>query len=129
MGLRRHWLGQQRGSQVLVTARWQHDGSPEHVGIPFHPVLLLRRGSPMWPRESVDDEPEGLTTGVRIDCLEDANHSGTYANTHPQEDICLLSTLDCVIEHTGHCGLSFAICLFSQRLGERPWGIGTGGGS
>ena len=74
MRLRRHWLSQQRHRQIGVAAGRIHQCPPQCIGIPLHPVALMRQAAAVRTWKPFSDEPEHLAANVSIDSFDEPGH-------------------------------------------------------
>jgi hypothetical protein len=59
-------LGEERTVHVGVTARFEHQRSPEMVVMFAHPLAALQHRTAFDVREAVDDQAKRLACGVRV---------------------------------------------------------------
>ena len=60
-------LGQERAVHVGVAARLEHQRRPQMVVVLLHPRTLLENRASLDGGKALDDEPERLAGGVRVD--------------------------------------------------------------
>jgi hypothetical protein len=86
MGARHHRLREDGPVHVRVAARLEHQRAAQVIGVTPHPLAPVEHRLATWRRESVDDQAQRLTGGVRVDCFQPehwtprehtAQHEGT----------------------------------------------------
>jgi hypothetical protein len=62
-----HRLGEDGAVHVRMAARLEHQGAPQMIGMPLHPLALVEHRLAVRRRKSVDDEAKRFTGRVRVD--------------------------------------------------------------
>ena len=79
MRTRRDRLSQQRAIHIRVSARLQHERAPQMVDVLHRPRALGEHGVALGSRQSFDDEPQWLSSCVRVDGSDAVDHDVVWA--------------------------------------------------